>query len=99
MVGWSGTAVADVAGGHNVTRERFQVLLDPSGLLVDENYKGNLRAIVLDGDGGGTDSSRANGKMKPNNRNRLQTICTFRGDSLVNDPRLKLQNAGRTHAF
>lgn len=63
-------------------------------LLVDVNYKGNLRAIVLAGR-----TPRANGKMKPNNRNSLQTICTFRGDSLVNDPRLKLQNAGRTHAF
>lgn len=44
---------------------------------------------------GGTRAT--NGKMKPNNK--LQTICTFRGDSLVNDPRLKLQNAGSTHAF
>lgn len=40
--------------------------------------------------------SLTNGKMKPN---KLQTVCTFRGDPLVHDPRLELQNAGSTHSF
>lgn len=84
------------AGRRGAQRDTRTLSSGPSWVLDgdddgEENYKGNSRASA--GACGGT---RANGKMKPNNK--LQTICTFRGDSLVNDPRLKLQNAGRTHA-
>lgn len=58
------------AGGHNVTRERFQVL----ATKIMSKLKSAARGISL-----------ANGKMI---LNKLQTVCTFRGDPLVNDPRL-----------